>query len=116
MKLLLLCAVATSVAVSVFSHKKEPGIKPQAQPQRISISSVPRLIFSCVDSTRYSKDRSMVYLYGNARLSFDKTTVLAEVIAYNGKTNTLKAWKNARVIRDNDQQEIKGQDSLTYKF
>ncbi|WP_158799932.1 hypothetical protein [Pedobacter sp. L105] len=115
MKLLLASVIITSVAVSVFSPKKE--LKGVYQPINHGDfpSHLPKMQFSCADSTKYRGD-SIVTFYGDAIVSYADTTIRAEVISVYRKKNNLKAWKNARVIVNNNQKEVKGLDSLTYKF
>ena len=43
------------------------------------------------DSTKYSKDRSIMYLYGNARVVYQSFELDAEYIRYDSKNNTIFA-------------------------
>ena len=43
------------------------------------------------DSTKYSKDRSIMYLYGNARVVYQTFELDAEYIRYDSKNNTIFA-------------------------
>lgn len=43
------------------------------------------------DSTKYSKDRSIMYLYGNARVVYQSFELDAEYIRYDAKNNTIFA-------------------------
>ena len=50
-----------------------------------------KIEYSAVDSTKYSKDRSIIYLYGKARVIYQSFELDADFITYNSKTNTIFA-------------------------
>jgi len=50
-----------------------------------------KIEYSAVDSTKYSKDRSIIYLYGKARVIYQDFEIDADYITYNSKTNTVFA-------------------------
>ena len=47
--------------------------------------------YSAQDSTKYSKDRSIIYLYGKARVIYQTFELDAEYIRYDSKNNTVFA-------------------------
>ncbi|MGY0035483.1 hypothetical protein [Pedobacter sp. NJ-S-72] len=60
---------------------KKPGVKEEDG----------KIEYSAVDSTKYSKDRSIIYLYGKARVIYQSFELDADFITYNSKTNTIFA-------------------------
>lgn len=50
-----------------------------------------KIEFSAVDSTKYSHDKSIIYLYGKARVIYQSFELDADYITYNSKTNTVFA-------------------------
>ncbi|MBB6499402.1 hypothetical protein [Pedobacter cryoconitis] len=50
-----------------------------------------KLAYSAVDSTKYSKDGSTIYLYGKAKVTYQSFELDADYITYNSKTNTVFA-------------------------
>ncbi|QNK64506.1 LPS-assembly protein LptD [Pedobacter sp. PAMC26386] len=50
-----------------------------------------KIEYSAVDSTKYSKDKSIIYLYGKARVIYQSFELDADYITYNSKTNTVFA-------------------------
>ncbi|MET4138086.1 lipopolysaccharide export system protein LptA [Pedobacter sp. UYP1] len=50
-----------------------------------------KIEYSAVDSTKYSKDNSIIYLYGKARVIYQSFELDADYITYNSKTNTVFA-------------------------
>ena len=50
-----------------------------------------KIEYSAVDSTKFSKDRSIIYLYGKARVIYQSFELDADYITYDSKTNTVFA-------------------------
>lgn len=50
-----------------------------------------KIEYSAVDSTKFSKDKSIIYLYGKARVIYQSFELDADFITYNSKTNTVFA-------------------------
>jgi hypothetical protein len=50
-----------------------------------------KIEYSAQDSTKFSKDRSIIYLYGKARVIYQEFELDADYITYNSKTNTVFA-------------------------
>lgn len=50
-----------------------------------------KIEYSAEDSTKYSKDNSIIYLYGKARVIYNLFELDADYIQYNSKTNTIFA-------------------------
>lgn len=81
-----------------------------------------KIEFAAVDSTKYSHDKSIIYLYGKARVIYQSFELDADYITYNSKTNTIFASgrKDAKgkyvgkPIFKMDQQGSSVADSLFY--
>jgi len=50
-----------------------------------------KIEYSAVDSTKFSKDKSVIYLYGKARVIYQSFELDADYISYDSKTNTVFA-------------------------
>jgi len=69
-------------------------VKTRANPGgKTSVGKGPdsKIEYSAVDSTKYSKDKSIIYLYGKARVIYQSFELDADYITYNSKTNTVFA-------------------------
>jgi lipopolysaccharide assembly outer membrane protein LptD (OstA) len=81
-----------------------------------------KIEFSAVDSTKYSHDKSIIYLYGKARVIYQSFELDADYITYNSKTNTVfasgrkdsKGKYVGKPIFKMDQQGSSVADSLFY--
>ncbi|WP_293312916.1 M56 family metallopeptidase [Pedobacter sp. UBA5917] len=61
--------------------------------------------YKALDSVRFSKDKSIVYLFGNAELRYNKLVVNGRKITYNKNNNTVLV-NDATMISD-DNKEVK---------
>lgn len=66
---------------------KKGGLKGGKPKQEIDT----KIEYSAEDSTKYSKDKSIIYLYGKARVIYQGFELDADYISYNSKTNTVFA-------------------------
>ncbi|PWS30950.1 M56 family metallopeptidase [Pedobacter paludis] len=73
-----------------------------------------KIEYRAVDSVRISKDKSIVYLYGDAKISYGNVVLTGSEIIYNKNLNTAKA-KHANLISDANKPAIKA-DSLKFNF
>lgn len=73
-----------------------------------------KIEYKAVDSVKISKDKSIVYLYGDARISYGGIVLRGSEIVYNKNLNTAKA-KQAYLIAQPNQPAIKA-DSLQINF
>jgi len=65
--------------------------------------SLPAIKYYAKDSTKYSNDKNIISLFGNAKVVLKDITVVADAIVYNASKQTLKV-KNAIFF------EFKGKD------
>ncbi|WP_316737715.1 LptA/OstA family protein [Pedobacter aquatilis] len=68
-----------------------------------------QISYSAQDSVRFSKDKSVISLYGKAKLSFKEITIDADEIIYNDKTKNGTA-KNL-LLTNNNGSKIKGSNA-----
>jgi len=54
-------------------------------------AEVEKIEYSAVDSTKYSPDKKIIYLYGKARVIYQSFELDADYISYNSVTNTVFA-------------------------
>ena len=96
------------------TKNKKPAAKPADE----------KIEYSAEDSTKYSKDKSIIYLFGKARVIYQSFELDADYIQYNSKTNTVfasgrKDNKNKYVgkpIFKMDKQGTSVADSLYYNM
>lgn len=103
---------------------KEGGVNAKGGPGKGTVvkQGDSKIEYSAVDSTKYSKDKSIIYLYGKARVIYQSFELDADYITYNSKTNTVFASgkKNAkgkyvgRPIFKMEKQGSSVADSLSY--
>ena len=97
---LLVFAGHSAFAASTFSYRQEIqqqdttklplGMQQDTSKKGIK-AGVEKVEYSAVDSTKWSKDRSIIYLYGKARVIYQSFELDADFISYNSKTNTIFA-------------------------
>lgn len=83
-----------------------------------------KIEYSAVDSTKYSKDRSIIYLYGKARVIYQTFELDADYIEYNSKTDIMfssgrkdnKGKYVGKPIFKMDKQGTSVADSLYYNI
>ena len=72
------------------TSKKTP-LLPQDTSKKVIKAGAEKIEYSAVDSTKFSKDKSIIYLYGKARVIYQSFELDADYITYNSKTNTVFA-------------------------
>jgi len=97
---LLVFAGHSAFAASTFSYRQEIqqqdttklplGMQQDTSKKGVK-AGVEKIEYSAVDSTKYSKDKSIIYLYGKARVIYQSFELDADYISYNSKTNTIFA-------------------------
>jgi len=97
---LLVFAGHSAFAASTFSYQQEIqqqdttklplGMQQDTSKKGVK-AGVEKIEYSAVDSTKYSKDKSIIYLYGKARVIYQAFELDADYISYNSKTNTIFA-------------------------
>jgi len=97
---LLVFAGHSAFAASTFSYRQEIqqqdttklplGMQQDTSKKGVK-AGVEKVEYSAVDSTKWSKDRSIIYLYGKARVIYQSFELDADFISYNSKTNTIFA-------------------------
>ena len=90
----------SAFAASTFSYRQEIqqqdttklplGMQQDTSKKGVK-AGVEKIEYSAVDSTKYSKDKSIIYLYGKARVIYQSFELDADYISYNSKTNTIFA-------------------------
>jgi lipopolysaccharide assembly outer membrane protein LptD (OstA) len=90
-KLMTLSAGLSFLAVASYAQQTRPvaAVQPNQQAQVKAAFDQANIKFSATDSTRMSKDKSEVRLYGNAALHSKRLKLEADEIIYN--KNTRKA-------------------------
>lgn len=96
-------------------------LKP-AKAQEQSNEEVEKIEYSAQDSTKYSKDKSIIFLYGKARVIYGAFELDADYITFNSKDNTVFASGRkadngkyvGKPIFKMDQQGASTADSLFY--
>lgn len=97
-------------------------LKPAQPRQPGKAEEVSKIEYSAQDSTKYSKDKSIIYLYGKARVIYGAFELDADYITYNSKDNTVFASGRkaangkylGKPIFKMDQQGSSSADSLFY--
>lgn len=68
-----------------------PGFKLSDTVKNNSTADVGKIEYSAQDSTKYSKDRSVIHLYGKARVIYQGFQLDADYIRYDNQNNTIFA-------------------------
>ena len=68
-----------------------PGFKLNDTVKRDSTAGTGKIEYSAQDSTKYSKDKSIIHLYGKARVIYQGFQLDADYIRYDNKNNTIFA-------------------------
>jgi len=88
-------------------------LKNKGEARNLEVGSAPKVEYNAKDSVKLSKDRSVVYLFGDAELSYQNIKLSGSTIIYNQKTNS--AQINNAVLTDKKNKAVKA-DSMYFDF
>ena len=97
-----------SLTASAQDVKKSTAAEIALSTDDNQLSGKEAITVSATDSTKLSKDKSLLKLYGNAKLNSQKFNVMAEEITYNRNTKKIIA-RNYKAVNNNTGVATAGQ-------
>jgi lipopolysaccharide assembly outer membrane protein LptD (OstA) len=113
-KVIILLGLILFVSVQTFSIEKA-GVELKTFKEKSNTIDLNdfKLAFYAKDSTKFSKNKEKISLYGNARITTKQVTLLADVITYNATTQIMTARNIQSFKFDGNDHTLKINRALT---